>query len=193
MELEFYRVKQELIDYYYGIDDRVMNNYGGKRMYIGILINISEFKYILPLSSPKDNDYNRETGELKRSTFTIFRLEDFKNDKEKAEYLSNISHLVPYAKIIDHKTTKNLGKVFLANMIPVTDEDITYVDISKEEKKYGILLQKQYEQIKKIKRKIITYAKIVYEQKNNEENYNNINYLKSCCDFKKLEEARKKV
>ena len=78
-------------------------------------------------------------------------------------------------------------------MIPVTDEDITYVDISKEEKKYGILLQKQYEQIKKIKRKIITYAKIVYEQKNNEENYNNINYLKSCCDFKKLEEARKKV
>lgn len=187
MEFKFYRVKNEIIDKYYGIDDRVMNNYNEQRVYIGVLVKLSNYNYILPLSSPKEKDYIKESGNLKKSTFTVFRMEDFDNQEEKEKYIKFLESLTPEARIIEHKTKKNLGKILLSNMIPVKNEDIIYVDIAKEEEKYGNLLLKQYNQIKKYQKKILTHAKIIYSQKiKGEKN----SYLESCCDYKKLENFR---
>lgn len=190
-ELKFYRVRNELIDYYRKIDNKVLLNYGGTRAYIGILLEISKFKYIIPLSSPKENDYNSLTGELKKSTFTILRLEDFETSEEKTEYAKGIISLTPKEKLRDHIDRKSLGKIFLSNMIPVMDEDIEYIDIKLEEKKYENLLNKQYNQIKKLHKRLIINSKVIYQNKIAPVPNSKLGYLNSCCDFLRLETNRK--
>lgn len=189
-ELKFYRVRNELINYYRKIDSKVLLNYGGARAYIGVLLEISKFKYIIPLSSPKENDYNPLTGELKKSTFTILRLEDFETLEEKVEYTKSIVSLTPEEKLKDHIDRKSLGKIFLSNMIPVMDEDIEYIDIKLEEKKYGNLLNKQYNQIKKLHKRLITNSKVIYQNKIAPVPNPKLGYLNSCCDFIRLEIGR---
>lgn len=189
-ELKFYRVRNELINYYRKIDSKVLLNYGGTRAYIGVLLEISKFKYIIPLSSPKENDYNPLTGELKKSTFTILRLEDFETLEEKIEYAKSIISLTPEEKLKDHIERKSLGKIFLSNMIPVMDEDIEYIDIKLEEKKYGNLLNKQYNQIKKLHKRLVTNSKVIYQNKISPVPNPKLGYLNSCCDFIRLEISR---
>lgn len=189
-ELKFYRVRNELINYYRKIDSKVLLNYGGTRAYIGVLLEISKFKYIIPLSSPKENDYNPLTGELKKSTFTILRLEDFETLEEKVEYAKSIISLTPEEKLKDHIERKSLGKIFLSNMIPVMDEDIEYIDIKFEEKKYGNLLNKQYNQIKKLHKRLVINSKVIYQNKIAPVPNSKLGYLNSCCDFTRLEISR---
>ncbi|EOU1128389.1 type III toxin-antitoxin system ToxN/AbiQ family toxin [Clostridium perfringens] len=51
--MRIYRVKEEYIEYLRRFDDTVEENKNEKRPYIGILIQVNEFNYFAPLTSPK--------------------------------------------------------------------------------------------------------------------------------------------
>ena len=57
MSLKLYEVDNNYIDYLKKFDNKVLHHsnpsYNHTRKYLGILFNINEFKYIAPLSSPK--------------------------------------------------------------------------------------------------------------------------------------------
>ena len=64
----FYTVSDEYVDYLLKIESHVMQNKPQERTYhrkyVGILTEINGFKYFVPMSSPKDKDY--ENGKSKR-------------------------------------------------------------------------------------------------------------------------------
>lgn len=186
MSLEFYQVTCDIIDYYKRFDSKVLDNYSQKRKYIGVLVHISDYDYIIPLSSPKDNDYDNE-GFLKKNTFTIFRLEDFKSTEDKKEYYDMLKNLNPRERKEKHMREKSLGKLYLSNMIPVKIEDIEKINYEKESTSYVVLLQKQYSHIKDIKKKIEVNSKVIYNAKTRNEEKG---FVKVCCDFRLLEKKR---
>ncbi|WP_052721946.1 type III toxin-antitoxin system ToxN/AbiQ family toxin [Pseudomonas synxantha] len=51
--MKLYTVTDAYIAYLKGIDSKVLNNYGGIRPYVGIIIEIGGHKYLAPLTSYK--------------------------------------------------------------------------------------------------------------------------------------------
>lgn len=64
------------------------------------------------------------------------------------------------------------------------------IDIKLEEKKYGNLLNKQYNQIKKLHKRLITNSEVIYQNKIAPVSNAKLGYLNSCCDFIRLEISR---
>ena len=95
-----------------------------KRPYFGVLLKFNKFNYFVPLSSPKiNNDYfinNDGNISYRKSSFTIKRFFD--------EHNSGI---------------KVVGKALLNNMIPVSKNDVSYLDYSLLSKKAIDLLNKE--------------------------------------------------
>ena len=64
----FYTVSDEYVDYLLKIESHVMQNKPQERTYhrkyVGILTELNGFKYFVPMSSPKDKDY--ENGKIKK-------------------------------------------------------------------------------------------------------------------------------
>lgn len=52
-KLKLYKIKDAYVEYLHTFDDKVLFNKKEKRVYIGIIYNISNVKYCIPLSSPK--------------------------------------------------------------------------------------------------------------------------------------------
>ncbi len=180
MDLKFYIINKNYIDFLHSYP-KLYNVFNNKedtssfyRKYLGIILSINDYKYYVPLASPKNSDYII-TG-------------------------SNISirkSIIPIIRIVVTNTKGNLelkGTLKLSNMIPVPDTMITYYDFTKEtDTNYKILIEKEYEFIKKNKKLILKYASILYNQKTKEyELYSNNRqkpgYLKTVIDFKYAEE-----
>ena len=51
--LKLFTIKDEFIDYLRKFDSRVLSNKQGKRPYVGIVCEINDSKYYVPLMSPK--------------------------------------------------------------------------------------------------------------------------------------------
>ena len=72
----FYIVSDNYIEYLLKIDSHVMQNKPQERTYhrkyVGILTEINGFKYFVPMSSPKDKDY--ENGKIKKNNLTTIYL-----------------------------------------------------------------------------------------------------------------------
>ena len=180
-KLDLFTVNENLIEYYRNFDSRILYT-KDNRKYIGIILEIDSIKYLAPLSSPKFDDYD-ENGFLKKDTLTIIRLEDFKNQNEKDDFLHSLSELKKELRIKSHIEMKSLGKIFLANMIPVKEGTYQRFDINLEQdQKYKILLLKQYILIneEKVKHKILKNAKVVFNHK--KQNLDK-GYVKACYDF----------
>ena len=167
-KLRLYTIDTDYLKYLFDIDNRVMywegNTYRTDRKYIGIVLEINDFKYFAPLSSPKPNDYCYKKGvkQVKKNVIPIIRL------------------------VTDEGNL--LGKIKLSNMIPVKSEHITLYDINGEpDKKYQSLVVKEMICIRKGRDEIRKNALVLYNQKT--KNYKNINYLNETLDFKRLEAA----
>ena len=72
----FYIVNDEYIAYLSKIETRVMKNKPDERTYhrkyVGILTEINGFKYFVPMSSPKEKDY--ENGKIRKNNLTTIYM-----------------------------------------------------------------------------------------------------------------------
>lgn len=60
--LKLYRIEEKYINYLKSRDNRVQNNKDQKRPYVGILLIVSNYKYFVPMESPKPNHKNIKPG-----------------------------------------------------------------------------------------------------------------------------------
>ena len=72
----FYIVSDEYVEYLLKIESHVMQNKPQERTYhrkyVGVLTEINGFKYFVPMSSPKDKDY--ENGKIKKNNLTTIYI-----------------------------------------------------------------------------------------------------------------------
>ena len=185
MELKFYTIDTEYVDHLRDacgiqnvLDSKETSRF--KRPYIGIVLQVDDYKYYVPLSSPKNNDYIYVNGRK-----TIRR------------------DVIPIIRLIVESENGELelkGKLKFSSMIPVPDNVITYYDISQETNEdYRMLLEKEYEFIKSNQDKIKRNARVLYNQKTKEdilysgENANKKpGYLNATIDFKYAEQMHNK-
>lgn len=180
MDLKLYTVKNEYVNYLRA-DSKLKNVFENKdeegrflRKYLGVVLSIENYSYYVPLSSPKDSDYLIKEGRrvIRPSVIPIIGM---------------IS--------IDVNGKRELkGTLKFSNMIPVPNDVITYYDISQEvNKDYKILVEKEYEFIKKNRSQIVKNAFVLYNQKTKESLFytdgkKKPGYLKNVVDFKYAEQ-----
>lgn len=167
-KLRLYTIDADYLKYLFHIDERVMywesDTYKNDRKYIGVVLNINNFAYFAPLSSPKTADYFYKNG--------------MRHVKK---------NIIPIVRLVTDKG-QLLGKIKLSNMIPVHPEQLALYDIKGEtDKKYQSLIVKEMICIRKCKDEITKNALVLYKQKIN--GYENVSYLDDTLDFKVLEEA----
>lgn len=163
----FHIVSDKYIEYLQKSEPHVMSNKEGTRTYhrkyLGILTELNGFHYFIPLSSPKEKDYNKQGVIKTDSTITI--------------YIRNKEKLY--------------GTLRLNSMIPVPDSELIKYDLNDEgDLRYKMLVLNELYFVRANAQRIETAAKVLYEQKiaqlNGEiaENHN----LHLTLDFKHLEE-----
>ena len=165
--MKLYEITDEYINYLRKFDNKVYDNKEENRKvmrkYLGIVLNINQLNYYIPMSSPKKSDYKN-------------------NDIRKS--------VIPIIRIISNEEVDNIpvlkGTLRISNMIPVPDSElILYEPKNEKNKNYKILIEKELEFIGKNEELIRKYANILYKQKMN--NYD-VSYIKNVVDFKLLEE-----
>lgn len=60
--LKLYRISDKYIRFLQGIDNRVQNNKDRQRPYVGVVLCVGEFRYFVPMESPKPNHVNIKSG-----------------------------------------------------------------------------------------------------------------------------------
>lgn len=60
--LRIYRISDKYISYMKGVDSRVQDNKGRRRPYVGIVLTVGEYRYFVPMESPKPNHENIKPG-----------------------------------------------------------------------------------------------------------------------------------
>ena len=171
MELKLYSISDKYINYLRKFDNKIYDNKEDIRIhtrkYIGVVLNIDNINYYIPMSSPKKTDYfDDECTQIRPSINTIIRIT--------AKNKNGLLQL--------------RGTLRISNMIPVPNEEIMPYDVEGEKDiKYKDIIRDEISFIRESKnqRKIINSAKLVHNQKINELD---IKYLNSCVDFKLLEE-----
>ena len=148
-------------------DSRVLDNHfvSHNRKYIGLKIDLDNYSYFLPLSSPDRSDYSPD-GKVRKTIVPIYRM--FQNN-------GNF-----------------LGKILLNNMLPAPPSELTLYDVSSEtDYKYKMLVLAELRIINRDYAKIEKNAITLYHQRTllYGQNKNYPNYLNSTVDFKLLEAA----
>ena len=101
-EFKIYSVSDKYISF---LRENFPNVYSNKidnkthtRKYVGVVVTIEDFKYYIPMSSPKDSDYQvaGETKVIKKSIIPIIRIvvKNSLGEKELKGTL-RISHMIP--------------------------------------------------------------------------------------------------
>ena len=60
--LKLYRVSDKYIRFLKGMDSRVQDNKDRRRPYVGVVLYVGEFRYFVPMESPKPNHANIKPG-----------------------------------------------------------------------------------------------------------------------------------
>ena len=165
--MKLYSVSDEYIRYLRQFETRVYDNKEkirtNTRKYLGIVLNINNFNYYVPMSSPKKSDY--KNNQIRKSVIPIIRIVS-------QEEIDNVPKLK--------------GTLRISNMIPVPESELRLYELKLEKNKnYKILIEKELEFITKNENMIKKFAKILYNQKVN--NYN-VSYIRNVVDFKLLEQ-----
>lgn len=169
--LKLYEISEEYISFLQQADKYIFsakeNDRNHTRKYLGIVYTINHYNYYIPLSSPKNTDYQIINGKRKIR-----------------------KSIVPIMQITAPSSSGELelkGTLKLSNMIPVPTSELSLYDIDNEtDKFYKSLIHKELLFIRKNKHRIIQNAKVLYKQK--KENNTTIGYLKSTVDFTLLEQ-----
>jgi len=169
-KLKLYHVLDDYINYLRKFDRKVFLNKEEERRkerkYLGTVLHIHNFKYFVPLSSPKESDYILIDGkkEIRKSIIPIMRI--VVKDKSGNDELK--------------------GTLKFSNMIPVPDRALIKYDLKNEvDEDYKILLTKEIFFINSNSVSIMKNAQVIYTQKTKKYT---INYLKDTVEFPLLEE-----
>lgn len=162
----FYTVSDEYIAYLSKTESRVMQNKPETRTYhrkyVGVLTELKGFKYFVPMSSPKEKDY--ENGKIKKNNLTTI-------------YMKNKEKLY--------------GTLRFNAMIPVPESELSAYKINDEgDFSYKMLMLAEYNFCKDNREKIEKTAKNLYEKKCTASE-SDFSVGKIVIDFKKVEEACK--
>lgn len=169
-EFKIYSVTDNYIEYLRqtvpGVYSNKQDNRTHTRKYVGTVLEMHGFKYYVPMSSPKENDYQvAGNGKvIKKSIIPIIRMTE-KNGEEK----------------------ELKGTLRISHMIPVPESELLLYDLDNEpDEDYKALVNAEAIFIRKNSDKIRNNAEIMYKQKlvNDE----SAGYVKSALDFVKLEE-----
>lgn len=134
MDLKFFTVDENYIQYLKNFDTHVPDNYQSRKPFIGILFTINDLDYVAPLTSAKPKH-----SKIKNSNPATF-------------------------KIFDGTTAGELlALVQLNNMIPVTKENVTKLDTKSQDLKYQFLLLKEINYIRANKEKLLSKALKLYD------------------------------
>lgn len=167
--IQLYSVSDEYISYIRNKFPRVYSNKEDARVhtrkYLGAVIEIENYKYYIPLSSPKDkHDYVIVDGkrEIRKDSLIVKRIVSGTDDKKELK-----------------------GTLQIGTMIPVPDDAIELYDVDNEkDKAYKDLVTEEIIYIRKHEKQIIKSARVLYsKRKAGEEN----RVVQSCLDFLALE------
>lgn len=169
-ELKIFSVSDEYIAY---LRKEIPNVYSNKienrthtRKYVGVVIELGGYKYYIPMSSPKDTDYQiaGENLVIKKSIVPIVRM--------------------VVKNTVGEKELK--GTLCISHMIPVPETELELYDLDNEpDAEYKDLVQNEVIFIRKNKERIIANANLLYKQK--KENDTTAGYVKSALDYTALE------
>ena len=168
--MKIYSVSDRFIEYLRKEEPNVYSNKMNERIhtrkYVGVVIQINNYKYYIPMSSPKNSDFQvaGDSKVIKKSIVPIIRI-----------------------VVKNNEGVKELkGTLRISHMIPVPDSELELYDVDNEtDQKYKELIQNEIIFIRKHKEKIMSNANLLYKQKN--ENDKTAGYVKSALNYKELE------
>ena len=170
-DFKIYSVSDRYISY---LREKFPNVYSNKmdtrvhtRKYLGVVLQGGEYKYYIPMSSPKQTDYQiaGDNMVIKKSIVPIMRVV-VKNAKGERELKATLR---------------------LSHMIPVPASELELYDLDNEpDVAYKDLVQNEIIFIRKNQEKISANAQLIYKQKM--ENDTSAKYVMSALDYKALEE-----
>lgn len=137
------------------------------RKYLGIVLQIGKFNYYIPMSSPKETDYQVAGADkvIKKSIIPIIRI------------VVKNSHGIKELK----------GTLRISHMIPVPTSELLLYDLDNEpDSTYKDLVQNEMIFIRKNRQKIVSNANILYKQKMLRDI--TAGYIDSVLDYQSLEE-----
>ena len=169
-EFKIYSITDKYVEY---LRQTVPNVYSNKqenrthtRKYVGTVLEMHGYKYFVPMSSPKETDYQIAGNDkvIKKSIIPIIRMTE-KNGAEK----------------------ELKGTLRISHMVPVPESELLLYDLDNEpDEDYKALVNAEAIFIRKNSDKIRSNAEIMYKQKL--VNDQSAGYVKSALDFVKLEE-----
>ena len=170
-DFKLYSVSDRYISY---LREKFPNVYSNKmdtrihtRKYLGVVLQVGEYHYYIPMSSPKQTDYQiaGDSMVIKKSIVPIMRVV-VKNTKGERELKATLrlSHMIP---------------------VPTSELELYALDDEPDET-YKDLVQNEMIFIRKNQDKISANARLIYKQKI--ENDTSAKYVMYALDFKALEE-----
>lgn len=138
----FHIISDKYISYLQNSEPHVMSNKEGARTYhrkyLGVLTKLNGFRYFIPLSSPKEKDYDKQ-GKIKA-------------DSDITIYIRNKAKLY--------------GTLRLNSMVPVPDSELIKYDLNDEgDLRYKMLVLNELYFVRSNSRRIEQAAKELYERK----------------------------
>ena len=168
--LKIYSVTDEYINYLRTSYPNVYSNKQDTRVhtrkYVGVVIKVENYNYYIPLSSPKETDFQvaGKNKVIKKSIVPIVRIV-IKNSKGEKELK---------------------GTLRISHMIPVPESELKLYDLENEKDEcYKDLVLNEIQFIRKNKEKILNNANLLYKQK--ADNDPSAGYVKMALDYKALE------
>lgn len=149
-DFKLYSVSDRYISY---LREKYPNVYSNKmdtrihtRKYLGVVLKLGKYNYYIPMSSPKQTDYQIAGNHfvIKKSIVPIVRIV-VKNARGEKELKATLR---------------------LSHMIPVPDSELELYDLDNEpDKAYKDLVQNEMIYIRKNQDRICANAKLIYKQK----------------------------
>lgn len=169
-EFKLYSVSDEYVEWlrkdFPNVYSNKINSRTHTRKYLGIVLKIGKYNYYVPMSSPKESDFQMagDNKVIKKSIVPIIRIV-VKNSSGEKELK---------------------GTLRISHMIPVPESELELYDLENEiDDTYKDLVQNEMIFIRKNREKIISNANLLYKQK--AANDATAGYVKSALEYQKLE------
>ena len=167
---KLYSVSDEYVEWlrndFPNVYSNKINSRTHTRKYLGVVFQIGQYNYYIPMSSPKDSDFQIAGANkvIKKSIVPIIRIV-VKNSSGEKELK---------------------GTLRISHMIPVPTSELELYDMENEcDSTYKDLVQNEMIFIRKNREKIVANAKLLYKQKAAKNT--TAGYVKSALNYKALE------
>ncbi|MBK4778725.1 MULTISPECIES: type III toxin-antitoxin system ToxN/AbiQ family toxin [Streptococcus] len=155
--IAFYEIDNDYIEYLYQVDSNVYYHPSYRatiKPYVGILVDIGNIKYFIPLTSAKEK--HKEQRMQSRDYLMIYDLVDKNSNEKNAIYRD-------HPNLLDKKY-HILAVLDIRKMIPVVEGAYKKIEFKTLELNYQFLFYKEHEFCKSKQDKIILDASKIYSK-----------------------------